>query len=397
MNMKDSVKNVLQAVLYSKPLYASMRRRALSYGSTCVSGAKQILETISPRPACPLVSASPPPDISTDISVIVPVYNVQSYVGACLESILAQDVPATMEVIVVVDGSTDGSEAIARDAAARDGRLRVIVQSNLGLSAARNTGIAAARGRWIAFVDSDDMLAAGHLAALVERMRVGDCDIVGSRWTKMHEDGSIGELGERKRTYMAPWGRLYHRRVWERLRFPVGCWYEDLVTPCCIQPLFHEVLIDDAGYLYRSRPGSIVKESVFNPRALDAYWAFDEMLSWRRELGITYGAADWARFLYIMGPLTMGRTMFLDDASRRALFTALCDTAESLKELSGVHVEDSGYWCDLELAIRSRHYELWCLASAALARETHGVRMTAAWKIYRQARAESNRAFRAVK
>lgn len=390
MTLKSAAKRGVQALLFSRPVYALMRHRAASHKPLSAPDACERLEKVSPRPRHARADLSSLPASEVDVSVIVPVYNVERYVGACLTSILSQDVPATMEVIAVIDGSPDGSEAIARDLAAKDARLRVIVQDNQGLSGARNMGIALARGRWIAFVDSDDMLAPGYLAALVERMRVGGCDIVGSLWTRMSEDGTVLGLGERERTHMAPWGRLYDRRVWEHVRFPVGCWYEDLITPCCIQPLFREAFIDEAGYLYRSRPGSIVEDSSSNPKALDAFWALDEMLGWGHELGIVYGQQDWDRLVWIMGPLLMGRTTFLDDAARRALFSVLCDVVASLDELADVRTTLPGCWRDIELALRGRHYELWCLACAALARGSQSIKMVTAWSIYRQACAGSS-------
>lgn len=383
MSGKTFLKKAIQATLFSPVNYGRLKRAALKCGPLVIEDARVELEKISPRPKGARVSPAPLLPEELDISVIVPIYNVEAYVGACLESILSQDVDASMEVIAVIDGSPDGSEEIMRRIAERDGRLRVIVQENQGLSAARNIGIAAARGAWIAFVDSDDMLAPGHLAALVSRMRAGGCDVVASLWRRMDEGGAVGEIGEPVRTHMAPWGRLYKREVWETLRFPVGCWYEDLITQCCILPLFHEEHVDDAGYLYRTRPGSIVEESSTNVKALDAYWALDEMLSWRFDLGCTFEREDWDRLVWIMGPLTEGRTTFLEDGQRRLLFSALCDTVASLEELSGEHTTLPGAWRDVEFALRGRHYELWCLACAALAKDSSSIKMTTAWKIYR--------------
>ena len=91
------------------------------------------------------------------ISVIVPVYNAAEYVSDCLESILRQTHDA-IEVIVVNDGSTDGSGEICDVIASRDNRVIIIHQANAGVSAARNAGIAASNGEWIGFVDADDCI-----------------------------------------------------------------------------------------------------------------------------------------------------------------------------------------------------------------------------------------------
>ena len=91
------------------------------------------------------------------ISIIIPAYDAEEYIGRCLESVLGQSY-RTIEVIVVDDGSTDGTGAICREAAARDGRLRVVTQANGGPARARNAGLEQARGAWVMFVDADDEL-----------------------------------------------------------------------------------------------------------------------------------------------------------------------------------------------------------------------------------------------
>lgn len=89
------------------------------------------------------------------VSVIIPVYNVEKYLPRCLDSVLGQSC-RNIEVICVDDGSTDSSPEILQRYADRDDRVRVLTQKNLGVSAARNAGIAVATGKWVAFVDSDD-------------------------------------------------------------------------------------------------------------------------------------------------------------------------------------------------------------------------------------------------
>ena len=92
-----------------------------------------------------------------EISIIVPVYKTERFLSACISSILAQTF-TDFELILVDDGSPDSCPALCDAAAAKDSRIRVIHQKNRGLSVARNAGLDAAEGEWIAFVDSDDML-----------------------------------------------------------------------------------------------------------------------------------------------------------------------------------------------------------------------------------------------
>lgn len=110
------------------------------------------------------------------LSVVMPVYNVAAYLPACLDSLAAQTLPPD-EIIAVDDGSTDDCPRILADYAMRMPNLRVIRQENGGLSAARNTGLDHARGKWLAFVDSDDFVAPDLYARLVAMAEADDLDL----------------------------------------------------------------------------------------------------------------------------------------------------------------------------------------------------------------------------
>ena len=111
------------------------------------------------------------------LSVVIPAYNVGQYVAQCLQSVLSQSF-TDFEVIVVNDGSTDNSAEIARSFADADSRVRVVDQPNGGLSAARNTGIDLASGKWLMFVDSDDMLLPDAMSTLLALAHDTESDIV---------------------------------------------------------------------------------------------------------------------------------------------------------------------------------------------------------------------------
>ena len=111
------------------------------------------------------------------ISVIVPVYNVERYLPECLDSILSQDY-SSLEILLVDDGSTDTSGAICDDYARRDSRIRAIHQQNAGAGAAKNTGLRAATGEYLAFVDSDDTLLPGAYSYMVSLLEENGADVV---------------------------------------------------------------------------------------------------------------------------------------------------------------------------------------------------------------------------
>ena len=108
------------------------------------------------------------------ISVVVPIYNTKPYLVECIESILDQKINVPIEVLLIDDGSTDGCGEICDKYAARDARVRVIHQENQGLSVARNAGINAARGRYYAFIDSDDVVLPRFLQTLYDACEQND-------------------------------------------------------------------------------------------------------------------------------------------------------------------------------------------------------------------------------
>lgn len=107
------------------------------------------------------------------ISVIIPVYNARPYLARCLDSLLTQDYPHK-EIILVNDGSTDGSDSLCDVYAARASEIRVLHQPNRGPSAARNAGLAVMQGTWVAFVDSDDEVHPNYLSLLYRHSREAD-------------------------------------------------------------------------------------------------------------------------------------------------------------------------------------------------------------------------------
>ena len=100
------------------------------------------------------------------VSIIIPCYNSGAYLGACMDSVLAQTME-DFEAILIDDGSRDDTLAVAQDYAKRDARVRVLAQENRGVAAARNLGLEHARGEWITFVDSDDLLPTDALHTML--------------------------------------------------------------------------------------------------------------------------------------------------------------------------------------------------------------------------------------
>lgn len=123
-----------------------------------------------------------------ELSIIVPIYNVEKYLGRCIESILAQTY-TDFELILVNDGSPDNCAEIMEQYAKKDGRIITIYQENRGVSAARNAGLKIAQGKYIGFVDPDDWISDCMYQIMVEEMESTCCDLVCCNWDSHHSGG----------------------------------------------------------------------------------------------------------------------------------------------------------------------------------------------------------------
>ena len=186
------------------------------------------------------------------ISLIVPIYNVENYLWSCLDSI-AKQTYSNIEVLLVNDGSPDGSGVICQEFVARDSRFRYIEKGNGGLSDARNAGIARAQGEFISFVDSDDWIEPTYVEDLYRAALFNDAEVVVSNYQEFHQERNVylihlfedyyethysGEeviqqlpLLERKDfSFTTSWGILFARRLFDTISFPKGKTIEDTRT-----------------------------------------------------------------------------------------------------------------------------------------------------------------------
>lgn len=181
------------------------------------------------------------------ISLIVPVYNVKDYLGICLKSIIKQTY-SNLEIILVDDGSSDGSSSICDEYACIDERIKVIHLPHGGVSAARNAGLATATGDLLGFVDSDDWIDCDMYEYLYHLLVEHDADVSICTYLLEQEGkpskiiNNTGQLhiftgkeivrvltrDELVKNYL--WGKLFKRRLFHRLSFPVGRVYEDVAV-----------------------------------------------------------------------------------------------------------------------------------------------------------------------
>lgn len=227
------------------------------------------------------------------ISIVVPVYNVEKYVGHCIQSILNQTYNK-FELILVDDGSTDDSGKLCDEWAEKDNRIVVIHKENGGLSDARNAGIEIAKGEYLAFVDSDDYISPSMYQRLFSSVNNYDADIAMCLAYNIYDDDStyydiefgnltifqkneiLKSLFNHKLNNFA-WNKLYKRELFNDIRYPKGKIYEDLFTTYRLLDKCNKVVLDSSQlYYYRIRKDSIMGKArkVINP---DKFQAFDEI------------------------------------------------------------------------------------------------------------------------
>lgn len=217
------------------------------------------------------------------ISVIIPVYKVEPYLDACVASVVHQTF-TDLEILLVDDGSPDRCPALCDAWARKDPRVRVIHRENGGLSAARNTGIDAATGAFLAFVDSDDTLEPDALRRALEAQKAHDADLVIFNLVYVDEAGRpMGKpdftifrdevldedgvwqryfaLGEQKVYYAIACSKLIKAKLFRNLRFRVGKRYEDqFLMPQLLHQCSTIVCLAYPGYRYIQHSGSIMAQ-----------------------------------------------------------------------------------------------------------------------------------------
>ena len=250
------------------------------------------------------------------ISVIIPIYNLEAHVGRCIESVLAQSYQA-LQIILVDDGSQDGSGTICDAYAKKDSRIEVHHKPNGGLSDARNHGLAAARGKYVAFIDADDYVAPDFIKTLYllckeHGAQIAQCDfetVTGGSFCPKHSKShtSVYSDVEMLSNLYSPlylqtvtvWSKLYETRLFDAVRFPVGMTHEDEATTYKLIYAARRIAVTDAKlYAYFYEPNSITRRP-YNERRLDALPILRERAEFFAEKGLVQLAKKaWEKYCF---------------------------------------------------------------------------------------------------
>lgn len=257
-----------------------------------------------------------------EISIVVPVYKVENLLKRCVDSILCQTYQ-DFELILVDDGSPDGSGLICDSYAHADSRIRVIHKENGGLSSARNVGIEIAQGKYLCFVDSDDLIHDRMLELLRNALLEHNADIASTRYipfstetVQLQAAGNIRSSLLTRQDFMdnlypenferigiSAWGKLYCRHLFDKLRYPEGKIYEDLhIYLSLLQKCQRIAVLDQPLYYYYLGNVSITKSSYLAHCRFDEFIVRLEYASFFRSCGMRrqyqYALNDYLTFFF---------------------------------------------------------------------------------------------------
>ncbi|MBR3167082.1 MAG: glycosyltransferase family 2 protein [Erysipelotrichaceae bacterium] len=228
------------------------------------------------------------------VSVILPIYNVEKYLARCLDSVVSQTYH-NLEIILVDDGSTDGSGSIAERYAETDKRITVYHKKNGGLSSARNYGIDRCNGEYLTFIDSDDYVESDYVSYLFELLnnqtyKLSICSI----YNDFEDSGRVVDNGDHTKRILSAkeaiemmcyhdlvdtcaYAKMYHRDLFKDVRYPEGKLFEDIGTTYLLFDQNEAISCGfESKYHYVIRRNSIVTGQ-YNPKKLDLLEMTDQM------------------------------------------------------------------------------------------------------------------------
>lgn len=273
-----------------------------------VTSALQLLHSYSADPGYSCIHKHEFSVPDCDVEVIVPCYNVERYVCQCLDSIISQQTHYSFFITIVNDGSTDSTRShLAKYEHLTN--VRVIDQSNTGLSGARNAGIRQAHGRYLLFVDSDDVLVPGAIDSLMRMAEKTKADIVDGGFRRfadsegdfssipglayiydiIQHDNNLPQSEDTRQTNGFICGKLISRNLFNNVEFPLGYWFEDSIYCMIIEPMSRRnASVATQVFRYRMRRGSISHIFTDKPKAIDNLYITLRLLCDRKTLGIDF-------------------------------------------------------------------------------------------------------------
>ena len=292
-----------------------------------------------------------PPQL--DVSIIIPCYNVEHFLPGCIESLAAQKTQYAYEVILVNDGSTDGTKEILDRAALQHPVFQCIHQDNQGCGAARNTGMRNARGEYLLFVDSDDVVSELYVEALVDCVKKADAEMGVCSYYSFAENGLRYKQVEWPRDVKTAelngtcWGKIFRRELFDYLLWPSGR-YQDTILSYLVYPRVRRVAVTNrCTYGYRSSMQNTTNAGRKSAKALDTLYITSQVLSQMQRLGLEgwLNTLEGHDLLINQFYLNQCRVQRLPERVRQEVFRLQCAYYQEMEQpASGGHRYDSGLY-----------------------------------------------------
>lgn len=312
-------------------------------------------------------------DENIDLSIIIPAYNAELYIGECLDSVVNQSVKYKIEILIIDDGSTDNTDRIIHSYS--NDNIKYIKQRNQGVSVARNTGLNKAQGKYILFVDADDVLCDGSIDIMLDNIYYYNADIVvGSFYMFIPEKGvrqncindfKVIENNTKQavQNHGYPWGKIYDRKLFDNVRFPVGVWYEDSIIGSVIYRKSKKmVVLEDIVSGYRINYGGTSKTSRESTKTIDHYWIMEKIVEQAKENGLENDDIFYNIAFDHLSTFAYRRLSLMGDDVMRQVFILSCDLLNRLRP-EGYKMNGNRIRRDLELAFNRGNFKLWKQAS----------------------------------
>lgn len=235
-------------------------------------------------------------DAKYDLHIIIPAYNVGHYICECVDSVLSQKTNYSFWVTIVNDGSTDDTANLL-ERYQNIGNVEIINQENRGFSGARNSALSHIKGKYVMFLDSDDIMGGQAIDKLLKEAINNDLDLVEGSYAKIRDDKNTlcykcivpNYMGDVKHAQLSGyvWGKIYKSELFEQFCFPEHLWFEDTILQYFIYPRCKQVAtVSDIVYLYRINNSGISAVSVGKRKVVDTLWMTSLVLEENQMLGI---------------------------------------------------------------------------------------------------------------
>lgn len=258
------------------------------------------------------------------VSVIVPVYNEEKHIKACLDSIIENDLKE-IEIIVINDGSTDSTKEILEEYKNKYDIIKVIEKENEGQGSARNIGIELAKGEFLTFVDADDEIHNNMLSKMYEKLQKEQADICVCDYFEINKDNKVVKKAipqkteDIKKDYIVsiagPCNKLIRTEILKKnsLYFPKTGIYEDIAMVPLIATYTNKIVyLEEPLYYYYIRQGSTMRQTKFNEKLLSIYNVLDILEKGFKQTGALEQYKEELEFIYIKHLLYAGNGRFLE-------------------------------------------------------------------------------------